>query len=114
MSKVKISMEFDLKGSFSIPTENEAEAVLMNIGMFFSSFKTQLLKEQMIFIIEESDLKEDYPEVYNAMERVYEEKIAICDQIFNNWRVEGETDNGKKFIFTHQEPGYKETMEWVE
>ena len=36
----------------------------------------------------------------------YDEKLS--KQLFDNYKVEGITEDGHNFIFTHKEPGYKE------
>jgi hypothetical protein len=43
-----------------------------------------------------------------AMQKYYEDRIKLSEQLFNNFKLEGTTEDGHAFVFSHQEPGYQE------
>lgn len=108
--KLQVTFELDTTGtSFAIKHKgDEVTAVLQNLSSMLQTLKCHFLERNLDTLTD----KTLTPEMRDALLEHYEEEIKLADQIFNNYRVVGTMEDGKEFVFTHQEPGYRETMEF--
>jgi hypothetical protein len=106
--KVTVSIELDLS---EVPAFNAANVpslklALQNIGMWFNKFHThQLEKISELYAHPHED-----PDVQKCLLEMYEKRVKLSEQWFNNYKVEGTTDDGHAFVFTHKEPNYDESL----
>lgn len=102
--KIKATMELDLTGtSYNIDNLADLNVCLMNIGMFFQKLENTASED----LIESFDPNLT-DAVKKALKEIAEHDIKVAKSIFNDYRLEGTTDDGHTFVFTHKEPGYEE------
>jgi len=104
--KVKITFELDLKGThYNIPNKSVLNLYLQNLGSWIHALHLKYLDNRI-----EAQLYKGDPATKKAHIMHAEQDAKLSAQIFNNYTVEGTTENGQHFKFTHQEPGYKEEL----
>jgi len=108
--KVKITFELDLKDThYNIKKVKLIPVCLMNLGMWFSKLNCHYLSDKCDRIVANSAKDCPYNDVMKkALLEQVDQNITLSGQLFNNYRIEGITEDGYKFEFTHQDPGYKE------
>lgn len=108
--KVKITFELDLKDThYNIKKVKLIPVCLQNLGMWLDKLNCHYLSNKFDRLV--ANAAADC--VYNdAMKKALlehdDQDIKLSGQLFNNYKVEGVTDDGHKFKFTHKGPGYKE------
>ena len=108
---MKVSFTLDTTGtSYEIEDESDIPAVLMNIGQLFQKLQNTLCLEKMR-IMTHSKLDKATKDAICA---VLEEQDTLMAQLFHEYRIEGEVKDGRKFVFTHKEPGYREELTWID
>lgn len=107
--KITLSMDFDIPedSAFGAPDANELQAALMNISMVFQKLRQNIPLQEMRVLTEQTYT----PEMREALLENIKEEESFVEQIFHNWTIKGQLDNGMKFVFNHKEPGYKEYLE---
>lgn len=106
--KVVVSFELDLSKhpGFNVGSIAQLRGSLQNLSSFFHELHCLCLDKKTGAMANQTlD-----PKLKEAVLQHYDYDIAISEQLFNNYRVQGTTEDGHKFDSTHQEPGYKETM----
>jgi hypothetical protein len=108
--KVKIEFELDLSGtSYNIENEKGLQAGLQELGSWFNGLHLHSFEAKMDMLRTLKDMKYD-ERTLAALRAHYDEVERISSQLFNNYKVEGKMEDGKSFVFTHKEPGYRETL----
>lgn len=107
--KLTVSFTFETDGTFyAIEDKEDAPAVLQELGSLFGDFQAKACMEKLRLMANKDYSKE----MKKALISHIEEKEKLLTQLFTDYKVEGETKDGHSFVFTHKEPGYKETMQW--
>jgi hypothetical protein len=105
--KVKITFELDLKDtSYNVDKVRLIPVCLQNLGNWFYNLHLYYLHENIRLIAASS--KNIDKRWVKAVSEHHEENESLSEQLFYNYRVEGTTEDGHEFVFTHQDPGYKE------
>ena len=105
--KVKISFELDLAGThYNMRNEKCIPECLQNLGSLVNELHLRQLEESLRIL---DDYKDDKV-MRKALMSHNEQDKKLTSQLFHNYAVEGVLENGKKFTFTHTEPGYKENL----
>lgn len=105
--KVKIQFEIDLSETqYNIGNEKELSESLQELGCWLHELHLHNLTSR----IDSTFRNKDNKIMLEAADRHYKENIRLSEQIFNNYKVEGTMEDGKSFVFTHKEPGYKESI----
>lgn len=106
--KVTVSFELDLTNndSLNIRTIEDLRGSLQNLSSFIHNLHLDNLSRTMNAMAN----RKDDPVTREWTIKAYTQDQEVSEGIFNNYRVEGVTEDGHKFVSTHQEPGYKETM----
>lgn len=111
--KFKITFEVDATGTnYEIKNQkDEVPLVLQNLGQWLYQLHLRFLEKQMDdhLRLSKSKTKQDKL-VAEAIIKHNEDDMRLSEQLFNNYKIEGTMADGKTFTFTHNEPGYKETM----
>ncbi len=108
--KVKVTFELDLKDThFNINKVKLIPVCLQNLGQWFYELHCYYLSHKLDRMV--SNAAKDC--IYNdamkkALIEAAEQDLVLSEQLFNNYKVEGVTEDGHKFEFSHQDPGYKE------
>ena len=102
--KVQISFELDLADTTdNVNKISDLPLVIQNISdLIYHGPKNYLHEEIMDCLTGEKT------ETKNLMYVYYKKLQDLTDQIFNNFKIKGVTEDGHIFCFTHQEPGYVE------
>ncbi len=104
--KVKVTFELDLKDThYNIKKVKLIPICLQNLSSWFNELHLHKLQKRVSELADKVGCK---PEVVKALLEHQEQDLKLSEQLFNNYRVEGVTEDGHKFEFTHQDPGYKE------
>ena len=103
--KVKVSFELDLSEnpSLNIDTLKNLRGCLQNLSAFFHELHCHHLEKICKAHTRDSETRD-------ILLKIYEADAAVSKQLFDNYTVEGVTDDGHDFVSNHQEPGYKEIM----
>jgi hypothetical protein len=111
MAKLKISFEVDTTGtSYDIENKyDEVGAVLENIGFLLQRLQQEIPLRKMRLLSSKLKMSDT---IEKSLEEAIEDDEKIVKQIFHNYQIDGVTNKGEKFTFTHIEPGYKETLIW--
>jgi len=112
--RITVSMEFELEGTYLDAKKPEGISyTVFNFGQLLQKWGQGMLVERINVEIARQEYMnkgdEESKKMAEALADHAEQNIAITKQTFNNYRITGEVD-GKKFIFTHCEPGYKEAL----
>lgn len=103
--KVKVTFEMDLADThYNIDEVRLIPVCLQNLSSWFNKLHLHYLEESCNSVASEYANEETKKAVCEHVEQ----DLKLSEQLFNNWKVEGATDDGHKFEFVHQEPGYKE------
>lgn len=101
--KVTVQFEIDLKDTaYNIDKVRLIPVCLQNLGSWLNHLHLHYLSERVEHIYRSS------PEMQKAMREHVEQDLKLSEQLFNNYKVSGTTEDGHTFTFTHQDPGYKE------
>ncbi len=108
--KLRVTLNFDTKGltGYDGVSPKHVEGVLSNLGQFFQRLKVMALKRKTEIMADRLGMD---PALRTGLLRHTDEEIALADQIFHDYQVEGVMDSGDAFVFTHSEPGYKEALQ---
>jgi hypothetical protein len=106
--KVKVSFELDLTNndSLNVRTVEDLRGSLQNLSSYIYNLHLDNLQRTLKAMAD----KNANPIVKEAMIKAYTQDQEVSEGLFNNYTVEGTTEDGHKFESNHQEPGYKETM----
>lgn len=108
--KVKITFELDLADtSYNIDKVKLIPICLQNLGQWFYKLHCHYLSQKFddLFRITNKDCTYNDAMKKAIMEHA-EENLKLSGQMFNNYQVEGLTEDGHTFKFTHTDPGYNE------
>jgi len=104
--KVKISFELDLSGThYNILSKKDISICLQNIGSWLHALHTHYLDQRLEIEFSQAD-----EATKKAMRKHAAQDIKLSEQLFRHYQVEGIAENGQKFTFLHEEPGYKEQI----
>lgn len=104
--KVTITFELDLTNtSYNVDEVENIPICLQNLGSWLNKLHLTQLEHKCDTLC----IKGLPPGLKEACLRVCDESISLSKQLFNNYKVEGVTEDNHTFVFTHQDPGYKET-----
>ena len=108
--KVKVTFELDLKDThYNIKKVKLIPVCLMNLGMWLDKLHCHYLEKELDALVRTTKADCTYNDAMKkAIMENAEVDTALSKQLFNNYKVEGVTEDGHKFEFTHQDPGYKE------
>lgn len=106
--KVKVSFELDLSSNPSLNAKKleHLRGSLQNLSSFFRELHLSN-QDKLTDVMFRTDLGD---KTKKASIKICKANCATSAQLFNNYKVEGVTDDGHTFVTTHQEPGYRETM----
>lgn len=110
--KVKLSIELDLSGTSynikDIPDLNDG--VISNISSWL--YELNLLygdKKLKVFTTSVPSKTPEEEKLWrDALHKIADDDLKLSSQLFHNFHIEGVTEDGHSFSFTHKEPGYKE------
>lgn len=106
--KINVSFDLDLADTdYDVEKLADLKSVVSGIGSLLAELQTQTAHQQLKIYAD----KNWTPEEKALLIKRTGEKIKICNQIFDNYKLEGFLPTGENFKFTHQETGYKETAE---
>lgn len=106
--KINVSFDLDLADTdYDVENLTDLRFMVSGIGSLLAELQTQTAYQQLKIYAD----KNWTPEEKTLLIKRAEEKIKICNQIFDNYKLESVLPTGENFKFTHQEPGYKETAE---
>jgi len=106
--KIKLTVELDLSKNPALNVGNikQIKGCLQNFGSWLNELHLTYLDK----IMDSHGKPHADPAWQKAILDHNEADAAVSKQLFDNYRIEGTTDDGHTFDFTHQEPGYKERM----
>lgn len=106
--KIKLTVELDLaeNPALNVPSIKELKGGLQNLGSWLNELHLTYLEK----ITNSMGKPHPDPAWQEAILAHNQADAKVSEQLFNNYRIEGVTDDGHAFDFTHQEPGYKERM----
>ena len=106
--KVTVSFELELSENpaLNIKSLDDLRGSLQNLGSFFHELHLTN-SEKILNTLANPDPE---PLMQEALLEANRVDALVSAQLFNNYRVQGKTEDGHVFDFTHQEPGYKEEM----
>ena len=108
--KVKIAFELDLKDThYNIKKIKLIPICLQNLGQWFYELHLHYLTKRIddLYRVTKEDSIYDGEDRKAIMEDA-EQNLKLSEQLFHNYKIEGITDDGHTFQFTHQGPVYKE------
>ena len=105
--KLKICFEVDASGtSYNIKNKNdEVTLVIQNLTFLLQKLQSDVPMRKIEILSSDHDDK-----MKKALMKHCDEDGKILSQMFDNFTVEGTMEDGKKFTFTHIEPGYEESL----
>lgn len=108
--KIKVTFELDLKDThYNIDKVKLIPVCLQNFGQWFYKLHCHYLNEKLERLVKNSAGDCIYnDEMKKALVESDNQDLMLSEQLFNNYKVEGITEDGHGFEFTHQDPGYKE------
>lgn len=116
--KIKISFVLDLKGTnYDADKPQDLQFSLDLIGQLMQKLHQAAVREKLDWLADEHGSikamaqgdKAAEKRIRDAAKKMSEDDIQVTNQVFHDYRLEGEL-NGVPFVFTHQEPGYRETF----
>lgn len=111
--KYRITFEVNATGtSYEIKNRNdEVPLVLQNLGQWFYELHLRFLEKQIDnqMRLSQSKTKQDKL-IAEAIIKHNTDDLRLAEQLFNNYKIEGIMADGNTFTFTHNDPGYQETM----
>jgi hypothetical protein len=110
--KLKISIEFDLDGtSYDVKKVGDLPFTLQNFSSLLGKFHLHMMEEYLDAVCDsESEHGEKEKLVHKAILKSCKDQKKITEQIFNNYTAEGVLPDGRKFVFSHTNPNYKESF----
>lgn len=109
--KIKFELNTDDIPSFNSTVkegEQGIKEVLSNIGQWLQELQN-LPNVQKLEILA---AYKDNEYLKNKLLEAQDEKLALAEQIFHNYQIDGVMENGDTFSFSHSEPGYKENFKY--
>ncbi len=102
---IRISFDLDLTDFPAVrpDTREDIHASLQNLGAWLHNLSTYYATDAFSWSAKQSEMSE---EMYQHL--IQQSKLAR--QIFNNYKVEGTMADGTRFVHTHTEPDYKESL----
>lgn len=112
--KLKISfvINTDNAPAYDCKKEKNVPEVLMNVGDLFARLQRDIPLRRLDLLSSAKNRNYGEDLLRGLKENIRNDEV-ITEQLFHDYCVEGELENGKKFIFTHKEPGYKEELNWI-
>lgn len=102
--KIRISYDLTLdETSYNIETVQDIVFTLGNIGNLLGGFKSKRMEDKMDIYSWEDNLREP------AL-KCCDEDIQILGTMFDNFAVQGETEDGHFFEFLHKKPYIEEMI----
>ncbi len=106
--KITLTAEFDVSKNPALNAEDVSQiaGALQNLGSLFHElhlYHLTKISEVMANKHLTDVMREHLLASYNA-------DANVSEQFFDNYRIQGTTDDGHTFDFTHKEPGYEEKM----
>src|SRR5579862_6890295 len=106
LMKVKISIELDLSecSGYNINTVDDIKDGLQNLSFWLNEL--HLAQHRRLF----DTLDIDGSPMQEEIKKAIKEDLNLSKQLFNDYYVEGITEDGHNFTFSHREPGYIERL----
>lgn len=106
---ISFTVNTDKIPAYNATSEKDVAEALMNVGMLLAKLQQDIPMRKLKILSSKHD-----DELKDALIKNIEIDEKFVEQIFNDYKIEGTLKNGKSFIFTHKEPGYKEELTWKE
>jgi len=108
--KVKITFELDLKDThYNVNKVRLIPVCLQNLGQWLYKLHCHYLSDKFERMVKNAAADCVYnDEMKKALMEHADQDLKLSEQLFNNYKVEGVTEDGHTFEFTHKDPGYNE------
>ena len=105
---LKISFELDVHDlpTYSVPYREAIPSTLQNLGTWLGGLQGLSL-QRILRVTADSQLDKLTRQL---LIDAHEQDVTLAKRIFDNYSVEGTTQDGHHFCFNHREPGYEEYL----